>query len=232
VAFSLVQVLMETDNSGVVQAIYNYGNDLISMNRASVNSYYYYDGLGSVKQLTDTSETVIASYTYDGYGNLIASTGSSNNAYGFTGEQQFGEADGLVFLRARYYIPRIGRFMSRDPLGYESGLNLYSYCNNNPINISDPMWEHPANRWCHYGCAAASSIAAVACSLIPTPCAKAACLSAVAIGYVECNWRCDSGRPFFPPVPPGFGEPTFPIPGYPYPPGYGNPFMPPVTVPN
>jgi len=159
VALGLVQVLMETDNTGVVQAIYNYGNDLISMNRAGTNSYYNYDGLGSTRQLTNSSGVVTKSYTYDSWGNLIASSGSVVNTYGFTGEQQFGEADNLVFLRARYYDPRVGRFISRDPLlsieyyarrGMDlrklkawstvkpRWLNPYIYCLNNPVNLIDP----------------------------------------------------------------------------------------------
>jgi len=60
--------------------------------------------------------SVTVSYTYDSFGNLIDSTGTSDNTYSFTGEQQFGEADNLVLLRARYYDPRVGRFISRDPI--------------------------------------------------------------------------------------------------------------------
>jgi RHS repeat-associated protein len=93
-------------------------------------------------------------------GNLIDSTGTSDNTYGFTGEQQFEEADYLVFLRARYYDPRVGRFISREPLlsldyyairGMDlqkfrewqkivkpGWLNPYVYCLNNPVNLVDP----------------------------------------------------------------------------------------------
>ncbi len=103
---------------------------------------------------------VTVSYTYDSFGNLIASTGTSDNTYDFTGQQQFGEADELAFLRARYYDPRIGRFISRDPRlsieyyavrgmdlqrskGWYKGvkprwLNAYVYCLNNPVNLIDP----------------------------------------------------------------------------------------------
>jgi hypothetical protein len=103
-ALPLVQVLMETTVTGIVQATYTYGNDLISMNRAGVNSYYHYDGLGSTRQLTDSSEAVVASYAYDGFGNLIASSGASANTYGFTGEQQFcGSRAGAAFSRGRLW---------------------------------------------------------------------------------------------------------------------------------
>jgi RHS repeat-associated protein len=159
-ALPLVQVLCETDNSGTIQATYNYGNDLISMNRSGVNYYYNYDGLGSARQLTNSTGNVTHFYTYDGFGNFIVQMSSSNNPYCFTGEQQFGEADELVFLRARYYKPSIGRFLQADPFGmspmfgispdgkkiiffnplsrYKDGPNLYIYVKNNPLNFTDP----------------------------------------------------------------------------------------------
>jgi RHS repeat-associated protein len=141
VALPIVQVLCETDISGTIQATYIYGKNLISMNRATINSYYLYDGLGSARQLTNSSGAVTDSYMYDGFGNLIASSGSTSNPYGFTGEQQFNEADSLVFLRARYYKPLIGRFLSRDPIGHGNGMNLYRYCLNNPVVWIDPSGE-------------------------------------------------------------------------------------------
>lgn len=135
---SLVQVLMETDDTNSVLATYTYGDDLISMKRTDANSFYLYDGLGSTRQLTANNQTVAASYNYDAFGNVISSVGSVANPYGFTGEQQFAEADNLLFLRARYYNPTLGRFISRDPIEYAGGINLYAYVLNNPINFVDP----------------------------------------------------------------------------------------------
>ncbi len=159
VALPLVEVLMETDGVGNPQAVYTYGNGLISVNRSGVNAYYHYDGLGSVRQLTDAFGQRMVSYMYDGFGNVRAVSGTADNPYGFTGESQLTEADNLIFLRARYYDLRTGRFISRDPLLLPefpvfkgiSGktivwynrlspdfLNAYIYCINNPIKWVDP----------------------------------------------------------------------------------------------
>jgi RHS repeat-associated protein len=141
-ALGLVQVIMETTDANTVQATYTYGNDLISLTTYGLSlmtSFYHYDGLGTTRQLTNSAGGVTVAYTYDSFGNLIASSGTVANSYGFTGESQFNEADNLVFLRARYYQPSYGRFISRDPIGYYDSMNLYQYCGNNSINFADPL---------------------------------------------------------------------------------------------
>ena len=169
---------METTDANAVVASFSYGNDLISMKRADANSYYHYDGLGSTRQLTGSTGAVSKSYTYDSFGNLIASSGTSDNTYGFTGEQQFDEADNLMFLRARYYSPSIGRFISRDPIGYKGGINVYAYVNNNPVNKIDPLGLRSVEecrrkyRNCKLGCKAD-----FACDWNPGK-------------YYLCWWRC------------------------------------------
>lgn len=76
---------------------------------------------------------------------LRSHTGSSGNTFTYTGEQVDPEA-GLVFLRARYYDPEIGRFISRDWFaGFErrtTSINRYSYAENNPIKYIDPRGEY------------------------------------------------------------------------------------------
>jgi RHS repeat-associated protein len=75
-----------------------------------------------------------------------ATTGSSGQPFGYTGEQRDGES-GLVYLRARMYDPTIGRFLQRDPypggIGAPLSLNRYSYVQNNPVNLIDPSGLDP-----------------------------------------------------------------------------------------
>ena len=56
----------------------------------------------------------------------------------FTGREYDAET-GLYYYRARCYDPAIGRFLQTDPIGYKGGINLYSYCSNNPIIYVDPL---------------------------------------------------------------------------------------------
>jgi RHS repeat-associated protein len=134
------QVLDEYTSAGV-QVSYVYGHDLINQGRNGVKSFYLYDGLGSTKALTDGNGVVSDRYIYDAYGNLIASSGNTENGYRFTGEQ-FDKNVGQYYLRDRYYGTDIGRFTRsdkwegsfNDPLS----LNKYLYTHSNPVNRMDP----------------------------------------------------------------------------------------------
>jgi RHS repeat-associated protein len=65
-----------------------------------------------VRQLIDGTGSVVLAKDYEPYGEVLHSAGSSSTAYGFTGE--WTDNTGMVYLRARYYDPTIGRFMSKD----------------------------------------------------------------------------------------------------------------------
>jgi RHS repeat-associated protein len=134
-------VVLETDASGAVEASYVLaGPELISQRRAGSTSYYYlHDAQGSVRGLADATPTVTDQYTYAAFGELVEQEGSTDNPYRYTG-QQYDEASGLYSLRARYYHPADGRFLSRDPLEQWRNvreLNRYSYAASDPVNLSD-----------------------------------------------------------------------------------------------
>jgi RHS repeat-associated protein len=95
--------------------------------------YYHFDGLGSV---IAQNKQIIERYSYDVFGepNRLSDV---NNPYLFTGRRYDSET-ALCYYRARYYDYYIGRFLQPDPIGYGAGLNLYTYCGNNPIKWIDP----------------------------------------------------------------------------------------------
>ena len=134
------QVLAEFVDGEEV-ASYVYGLDLISQERNGVDSFYFVDGLGSTRGLTDGSGEVTDAYWYDAYGNLLEHEGDSENDYLFAGEQ-FDEQLGQYYLRQRYYDAATGRFTRRDTwegrLHEPITLNKYLYANGNPVSYVDP----------------------------------------------------------------------------------------------
>ena len=122
---------------------------------AGVQTYFLYDGLGSVTDLTDDEGDAVDGYTYDVFGAIRSQSGSSDNYWLFTGEQYDARArhnaPGLYYLRARYYDPTIGRFLSQDPLlgrtRSPQTQNRFPYVANNPTNRLDPT----GLRWFHGG---------------------------------------------------------------------------------
>ncbi|MBN7773730.1 polymorphic toxin-type HINT domain-containing protein [Clostridium aminobutyricum] len=131
-------ISLELDaNSGVVNR-YIRGNGLINSDK---NGWYLFNGHGDVVQLADNAGTVIKEYAYDAFGNEKNSDPNDTNPFRYCGEY-FDSETGSIYLRARYYEPEIGRFLTEDTVkGKESdplSLNLYTYCENNPVMYNDP----------------------------------------------------------------------------------------------
>jgi RHS repeat-associated protein len=99
------------------------------------------DGLRSTLALTDSSGTLQTQYTFDPFGNTTVSGSSTTNSFAFTGREL--DPTGLYFYRARYHSPALQRFVSEDPLGFQGGLNFYSYVGNNSVNFIDPTGLDP-----------------------------------------------------------------------------------------
>jgi RHS repeat-associated protein len=105
--------------------------------------YYHADGLGSIVALTDKKQKVVESYEYDSFGNMKRHGDKVKNTITYTG-REWDKETGLYYYRARYYDPMEGRFISRDPIGFDGGdVNLYAYVKNNPTNLTDPSGKNP-----------------------------------------------------------------------------------------
>jgi RHS repeat-associated protein len=135
----LAQVAAEYDSSGV-KASYTYAGGVISQTSNNVRTFYVNDGHSGVRLITNNTGAVTDTYNYDGYGNLLQSVGNASNER-YRGEAS-DSATGLQYLRARYYDPSTGRFLSTD--AFEGVLespvsrHRYLYGNDNPLTYADP----------------------------------------------------------------------------------------------
>src|SRR6185436_12610555 len=100
------------------------------------SSTYYFsqDRLGSTTALTGPNGKLIERSSYDSYG---YSVGSPRTRYGYTGRERDPDT-GLLYYRARWYDPQVGRFISEDPIGLGGGINSYTYVENGPVVKKDP----------------------------------------------------------------------------------------------
>jgi RHS repeat-associated protein len=104
----------------------------------SSNYFFTHDHLGSVREMTDSNGNLIARYDFDPFGRRTLISGTDLADFGFTGFY-YDHASGLNFTVTRAYDANLGRWLSRDTIGENGGINLYRYVANNPINAIDPF---------------------------------------------------------------------------------------------
>ncbi|AVM43194.1 hypothetical protein C5Q97_00165 [Victivallales bacterium CCUG 44730] len=100
--------------------------------------YYVTDGNKNVTALLDADGNRAAEYIYHPFGTIYSKTGPmvDLNPFRFSSEYHDDET-GLVYYNYRYYSPELGRWISRDPIEEEGGVNLYAMVGNNPVNKFD-----------------------------------------------------------------------------------------------
>ena len=131
------QLVLELDKNLDVKKRYIRGSSLLysDSGEGTEKTFYTIDDHGSVIQLVDKNGEVIKAYDYDSFGNEVDSDPKDMNLFRYSGEY-FDKETETYYLRARYYDPSSGRFISEDPA--EDGLNWYTYCENDPVNKIDP----------------------------------------------------------------------------------------------
>lgn len=139
---SLPSVLMETDNNGNVLNYYVYGLELISRVKPDNATHYYHsDFRGSIIAMTDAAQNITHKYSYGPYGEILQRSEVNENPFKYVGSYGvMEESAGLYFMRARFYDPKIGRFISEDPIW---STNLYNYGYNNPMMNVDASGLDP-----------------------------------------------------------------------------------------
>jgi RHS repeat-associated protein len=145
-----------------IKALNTYGLGLISSNREGTIRYFHFDGLGSTAHLTDTSQNITDSYTYNAFGVPYTPSGSSTNPYRYVGQWGYyddgamGSSSGMLLLGVRYYWPKYGRFTTWDS---QRNAELYAYTNLPTVRVDPeglaPRCQIPipgfGNRWPYLG---------------------------------------------------------------------------------
>lgn len=125
------------DVSGSLQGAGGVGG-LLAIEDASGSYYPLYDAAHNVIGLYNNSGGMAAAYEFDPFGNLQTSGGSyaANNPFRFSTKYTDTETT-LIYYGHRYYHPKLGRFINRDPIAEEGGINLYGFCGNDGVNRYD-----------------------------------------------------------------------------------------------
>ena len=98
-----------------------------------------YDANGNVVQYVDAAGDIVASYAYDAFGRTLASAGSHADMFRFRFSTKYHDPEsGLVYFGYRFYSPNLARWLNRDPLEEQGGLNLYAFCGNAAVDRFDP----------------------------------------------------------------------------------------------
>ncbi|MBN1492148.1 MAG: RHS repeat-associated core domain-containing protein, partial [Phycisphaerae bacterium] len=143
------------DLSGTVHAAGGIGGLLAVEETATQGSpayWYSYDGNGNVGQvIAADGQSAVAKYEYGPYGNLIASSGTYVDANPFRLTTKWFDVEtGMHYYGHRYYAPRLGRWLNRDPSNEAGGTNLYVFVGNRTLNGVDPTglayWDTSVDR--------------------------------------------------------------------------------------
>ena len=156
------------------------------MDLNGVEYYYIRNAQRDVIGLFDKTGTQVVSYTYDTWGKLISTTGSLastvgvKNPYLYRG-YRYDTETGLYYLQSRYYSPDWGRFINADATGGKVGdllsSNVFSYCKNNPVNMSDP-----SGHWGFWSVLAVVAVIIVAIAFLPEEVLAATVVTVVGAG--------------------------------------------------
>lgn len=154
------RLLAETFTENNVEKIIYYRYDesgVCGMKIGAVDYYFRKNIFGDILAVYNSSKTALATYTYDAFGNAsvtyanVQNNSARLNPFRYRGYYWDDELE-LYYLQSRYYDPEIGRFISPDSIEYITpseifGLNLYAYCNNNPIMNVDPTGKDWNSFW-------------------------------------------------------------------------------------
>ncbi|MCA0753723.1 Hint domain-containing protein [Paenibacillus sp. N4] len=149
---NLVTYATNASNTILYRIGYDHNGRPVLFRSNNVNYWYQFNTHGDVVALLDDTGAVKVSYSYDAWGNHTSAAPTDatlksvyeNNPYRYAGSW-YDQETGKYYLGARFYDPKIGRFLSKDPVsvrvGSHLGSNAYAYADNNPVMYADPHGE-------------------------------------------------------------------------------------------
>jgi RHS repeat-associated protein len=134
--------VVELDEYGDVVAVNTFGaNGLLARRTGTDSVFYAFDERGTTTHRLDSSGTILSSHMVDAFGTVAFTTATNDPYAGFEAQHGYytDTETGLILCTFRYYDPIIGRWLTRDPVGYNGGINLYGYVANNPLTRTDAI---------------------------------------------------------------------------------------------
>jgi RHS repeat-associated protein len=145
-------VLAVTDGDGNLLETYTHGADLsgqvgggaggiggiLASTQDVGEGYYHYDFNGNVVNVSSSNQTQLAKYTYGPFGEVLLKEGAFDSRYQFSTKELDGST-GMNYYGYRYYSSGLGRWVNRDPIEKNGGLNIYGFVMNSPVERLDPV---------------------------------------------------------------------------------------------
>ncbi len=126
----VVHYVWGKDLSGTIQGAGGVGG-LLAVKRNGAWYHPFYDNNGNITAYVDAQGEVVASYAYDAFGNTIAQSGTMADAFPHRFSTKYFDAEtGLYYYGYRFYSPTLSRWLNRDPIEEDGGVNLYAFCEN------------------------------------------------------------------------------------------------------
>ena len=186
------RLIKQEDDGGNIWFYYNPTGAAASMSYHGTHYYFLKNLQGDVVALVNMQGDIAARYTYDAWGDIVSVTDAAGNA--ITDQDHvanqnpiryrgyyYDTESGLYYLNSRYYDPVTGRFINADAtlgqIGNIQGHNMYTYCFNNPVNMSDPIGNWPSWSQIFTGIAIAAVAVAAVAAVVATAGAAAPALA-------------------------------------------------------
>ena len=143
------QCIADLDEQGNVLRTYVWGpgiDNLLAIRAGGATYYTLTDHQNTVHGFVDATGVIVARYVYDAWGNVLSetvtATALAGNRYRFQG-REYSIVTGLYNFRTRWFDPVTGRWLSKDPIRTRGGINLFVFCDNDPVNLMDPFGMRP-----------------------------------------------------------------------------------------